>query len=217
MFRKWNTPIGDHFIIFFKWMKTSQVEVMKCRRSANRLRPSSFSHKERRSAGSPPCLGRALLGSQTLSVSELQLITPLLSHQQKIPQTSCFPLCGVRQWFERESFPGLFFFLFFSSVSSPSPPFSYSLAFLPIFNYHPSLNPSFSNLKGYFKRMLIHQMQLSKGTFGKSNNLFCPSSCQKSSWVMFLTQLTETLNINSWPFPEFLFSCHSILLISTDW
>lgn len=107
LFRKWNTPIGDHFIIFFKWMKTSQVEVMKCRRSANRLRPSSSSHKERRSAGSPPCLGRALLGSRTWSVSELQLIMPLLSHQQRIPQTGCFSLCGVGQWFEKESFPGL--------------------------------------------------------------------------------------------------------------
>lgn len=214
MFRKWNTPIGDHFIIFLKWMKTSQVEVMKCRISANRLHPSSFSHKEWRPAVSPPCLVRALLGSQALSVSELQLITPLLSHQQKIPQTGCFPLCGVGQWFERESFPCYFFL--FSSVSFFSP-FAYSLACLPIFNYHPSLSPSSSNLKGYFKRMLIHQMQLSKDTFGKNNNLFCPCSCQKSSWVMFLTQLTETLNINSWPFPEFFLGCHSVLLISTDW
>lgn len=45
------------------------------------------------------------------------------------------------------------------------------LSFLPVFNYHISLNPSFSNLKGYFKRMLAHQMQLSKSSFGK-NNIF---------------------------------------------
>lgn len=38
---------------FFKWMKTSQAELMKCRISANRLHPSSFGHKERWSANSP--------------------------------------------------------------------------------------------------------------------------------------------------------------------
>ena len=60
LFRNWNTPIGDHFIISFKWMKTSQVELMKCRISANRLHPSSFSHKEQWSANSPsaPSLSR---------------------------------------------------------------------------------------------------------------------------------------------------------------
>lgn len=53
---------------------------------------------------------------------------------------------------------------FFSFHLSHFPPF---LSFLPAFNYHPSLNPPSSNIKGYFKRVLAHQLQLSKGSFGK--------------------------------------------------
>lgn len=52
------------------------------------------------------------------------------------------------------------------------------ILFSSSFNYRPSLNPSFSNLKGDFKGMRVHQMKLSKGSSGKNNRLFCPSSCQ---------------------------------------
>lgn len=139
---------------FFKWMKTSPVEVMKCRRSANRLRPSSFSHKEWRSACSPPCLGRALLGSQTLSISEPTANQASVESPTENPTDWLLSSLWYRAMIWKRLFSQFFFFLLvFSSVLFPhTPPFSYSLAFLPIFNYHPSLNPSFSNLKGYFKK-----------------------------------------------------------------
>lgn len=58
----------------------------------------------------------------------------------------------------------LSFFLFSSVISFP---FFLLSSFSSSFIYCPSFNPSFFNLKGYFKRMLFHQMKLSKGSFGK--------------------------------------------------
>lgn len=165
--------IGDHFIISFKWMKTSQVELMKCRISGKQTTPFLFSHKEQWSANSPlhpPCLGKSPSWLTTVALSELQLSMLLLSHQHRIPQTGCFPL-----WYESSNLFPCHFFAF--HLHHPPPSF---LTHFHFFQLPLSLsNPSFSNLKGYFKRMLVHQMQLSEGSFGKNNNLFCPSSCQK--------------------------------------
>ena len=192
---------------------------MKCRISANRLHPSSFGHKEWWSANSPPLRPPCLVKSPSWLTNQVPIWATTNHATVESPTKNPTDWLLSSLWYVAVIWKRIFslsFFFLFLSASFLYSPSSYSFLFLPTFNYCSFLNPSFSNLKGYFKRMLVHQMQLSKGSFGKNNNLFCPSSCQKSSWVMFLTQLTETLNINNPPFPGFLLTCHSLLLIQTD-
>lgn len=63
----------------------------------------------------------------------------------------------------------------FPSASFPPPtppPPAFLTLFSSSFNDHPSLNPSFSNLKGSFKRRLVHSLKLSKGSSGKKVTVF---------------------------------------------
>lgn len=160
----------------FKWMKTSPVEVMKCRRSANRLRPSSFSHKEWRSACSPPCLGRALLGSQTLSISEPTANQASVESPTENPTDWLLSSLWYRAMIWKRLFSQFFFFSWsFHLCYFHTPPhFLTHLHFFQFLIIIPLLTHPFLISRAILKRMLIHQMQLSKGTFGKNNNLFCP-------------------------------------------
>lgn len=157
---------------------------------------------------SRPVQRRTLLGLQTLSLSELQLITPLLSHYQKTPQTGRLPVCGAGLLFEENQF--LVIFSLFICVIFPTS----LLFFISVFNYHASLKLSSSNLKGYFKRLLAHWLQISKVSFGKSNHLSLSPQLPKVIMSHVFDPLTEILNRNSWPFSELFSNCLPILLIS---
>lgn len=139
MFRNWNTPIGDHFIIFFKWMKTSQVELMKCRISANRLHPSSFSHKEQWSANSPlhpPCLGKS--PSWLTNRVPIWATTNHATVESSTQNPTDWLLSSL--WYERKSFPCHFFSF---HLHHPPPSFLTHVHFFQFFILVPLLTHPF--------------------------------------------------------------------------
>lgn len=92
-------------------------------------------------------------------------------------------------------------FLLFSSESF-FPPFLTHFRFFQFLIIIFLLTHLFLISRAILKECLLTKCNSPRAHLEKIMISFCLSSCQKSSWVMFLTQLTEILSINSWPFPE---------------
>lgn len=175
---------------------------MKCRISANRLHPSSFSHKEWWSANSPPLHPPCLVKSPSWLINHAPIWATTNYATVESPTENPTGWLLSSLWYRAVIWKRIFslsFFLF-SSASFPPRLFSYSFSFPPISNYHPYFTHPFLISKAILKVCLFTRCNSPRAHLEKITIFSVPpaakSHLESCFWLNWQKRLIETVGLS---------------------